>query len=101
MTDARLRRVNKEIAGQCLSDIDSMFSEADREIVRADCKNDKSSKIELDLVDNSPFHLIGSFDGPEDTPYQGGHFQVVRALAMSIPLSGTSYVADITSNRTS
>ncbi|KAF5380739.1 hypothetical protein D9757_007152 [Collybiopsis confluens] len=53
--DARLRRVNKEIA---------------------DCKNDKTSNITLDLVDNSPFHLKGSFPGPEDTPYQGGIFEV-------------------------
>ena len=43
-----------------------------------DCKNDKTSKIMVDLVDNSPFHLIGSFLGPEGTPYEGGHFQVVR-----------------------
>ncbi|EIM86256.1 uncharacterized protein STEHIDRAFT_98645 [Stereum hirsutum FP-91666 SS1] len=62
--DARLRRVNKEIA---------------------DCKNDKSSKIDLELVDNSPFHLIGSFDGPEDTPYQGGHFQVDIVIPDSYP----------------
>ncbi|KAI0775591.1 ubiquitin-conjugating enzyme/RWD-like protein [Trametes elegans] len=53
--DARLRRVNKEIA---------------------DCKNDKSSKVAIELVDDSPFHLIGSFDGPEGTPYEGGRFQV-------------------------
>ncbi|KAI0056412.1 hypothetical protein BV25DRAFT_1580633 [Artomyces pyxidatus] len=52
--DARLRRVNKEIA---------------------DCKNDKSTNINIELIDNSPFHLRGSFEGPEDTPYQGGHFE--------------------------
>ena len=45
-----------------------------------DCKNDKSSKINIDLIDNSPFHLRGSFDGPQDTPYSGGHFEVVRLL---------------------
>ena len=44
----------------------------------ADCKNDKSSKVTIDLVNDSPFHLIGAFDGPEDTPYEGGRFQVVR-----------------------
>ena len=43
-----------------------------------DCKNDKSSNINIDLIDNSPFHLRGSFEGPQDTPYQGGHFEVVR-----------------------
>ena len=44
----------------------------------SDCKNDKSSKITIDLVDDNPFHLIGGFDGPDGTPYEGGRFQVVR-----------------------
>ena len=44
----------------------------------ADCKNDKTSKVSIELVDNSPYHLIGAFDGPEGTPYEGGHYQVVR-----------------------
>ena len=43
-----------------------------------DCKNDKSSNVRIDLIDESPFHLKGSFPGPEDTPYEGGHFEVVR-----------------------
>ncbi|KAN0105594.1 Ubiquitin-conjugating enzyme/RWD-like protein [Russula decolorans] len=64
MSDARLRRVNKEIA---------------------DCKNDKSSKINIDLIDNSPFHLRGSFDGPQDTPYQGGHFEIDIVIPDSYP----------------
>ncbi|KAJ7660429.1 ubiquitin-conjugating enzyme/RWD-like protein [Mycena rosella] len=62
--DARLRRVNKEIA---------------------DCKNDKTSNIRIDLVDSSPFHLKGSFPGPEDTPYQGGHFEVDIVIPDSYP----------------
>lgn len=32
----------------------------------------------IELVDNSPYHLRGSFSGPQDTPYEGGHFDVVR-----------------------
>ncbi|KAI0629968.1 ubiquitin-conjugating enzyme/RWD-like protein [Trametes polyzona] len=62
--DARLRRVNKEIA---------------------DCKNDKASKITIDLVDDNPFHLIGAFDGPEDTPYEGGRFQVDIVIPDNYP----------------
>ncbi|KAF7296999.1 Ubiquitin-conjugating enzyme E2-24 kDa [Mycena indigotica] len=62
--DARLRRVNKEIA---------------------DCKNDKTSNITIDLIDDSPFHLRGSFPGPEDTPYQGGLFQVDIVIPDSYP----------------
>ncbi|TCD66854.1 hypothetical protein EIP91_000808 [Steccherinum ochraceum] len=62
--DARLRRVNKEIT---------------------DCKNDKTSKIRVELVDNSPFHLIGSFLGPEGTPYEGGHFEVDIVIPDSYP----------------
>ncbi|KAI0088697.1 ubiquitin-conjugating enzyme/RWD-like protein [Irpex rosettiformis] len=64
MADARLRRVNKEIA---------------------DCKNDKSSHINIELIDNSPFHLKGSFKGPEDTPYAGGHFDVDIVIPESYP----------------
>ncbi|KAJ6527125.1 ubiquitin-conjugating enzyme/RWD-like protein [Mycena capillaripes] len=62
--DARLRRVNKEIA---------------------DCKNDKTSNIRIDLVDSSPFHLKGSFPGPEDTPYEGGLFEVDIIIPDSYP----------------
>ncbi|OBZ71724.1 Ubiquitin-conjugating enzyme E2 1 [Grifola frondosa] len=62
--DARLRRVNKEIA---------------------DCKNDKTSRIAIELVNDSPFHLVGSFNGPEGTPYEGGHFQVDIVIPDSYP----------------
>ncbi|OSC98217.1 hypothetical protein PYCCODRAFT_1375679 [Trametes coccinea BRFM310] len=62
--DARLRRVNKEIA---------------------DCKNDKASKITIDLIDDNPFHLIGAFDGPEGTPYEGGRFQVDIVIPENYP----------------
>jgi len=30
------------------------------------------------MVEESPFHLKGSFPGPDETPYEGGHFEVVR-----------------------
>ena len=46
-------------------------------IQSSDCKNDKTSGIKIDLIDDSPFHLKGSFPGPEGTPYEGGHFEVV------------------------
>jgi len=62
--DARLRRVNKEIT---------------------DCKNDKTSNVQIELVDNSPFHLKGSFQGPEDTPYAGGHFDVDIVIPEAYP----------------
>ncbi|KAG5649992.1 hypothetical protein H0H81_001137 [Sphagnurus paluster] len=62
--DARLRRVNKEIA---------------------DCKNDKTSNIKIELIDESPFHLKGSFPGPEGTPYEGGHFEVDIVIPDSYP----------------
>jgi len=62
--DARLRRVNKEIA---------------------DCKNDKSSGIKIELIDDSPFHLRGSFPGPEDTPYSGGKYEVDIVIPESYP----------------
>jgi len=62
--NARLRRVNKEIS---------------------DCKADKSSMIAVDLMDESPFHLIGSFPGPADTPYEGGHYQVDIVIPETYP----------------
>jgi len=62
--DARLRRVNKEIT---------------------DCKNDKTSNIKIDLIDESPFHLKGSFPGPSGTPYEGGHFEVDIVIPESYP----------------
>ena len=76
--DARLRRVNKEIYGSYLL---PFLSTVDIHNITesVDCKNDKASNISIDLIDNSPFHLKGSFPGPEGTPYEGGHFEVVRA----------------------
>ncbi|KAH9480093.1 Ubiquitin-conjugating enzyme E2 1 [Psilocybe cubensis] len=62
--DARLRRVNKEIS---------------------DCKNDKTSQIKIELFDESPFHLKGSFPGPEGTPYEGGLFEVDIVIPDSYP----------------
>ncbi|CAO1635351.1 unnamed protein product [Parajaminaea phylloscopi] len=55
MSDPRLRRVNKEVQ---------------------DVKNDKASKVEVTLVDESPFHLVGTFPGPEGSPYERGIFDV-------------------------
>ncbi|KAJ2918721.1 hypothetical protein MD484_g1694, partial [Candolleomyces efflorescens] len=62
--DARLRRVNKEIA---------------------DCKNDKTSNIRIEMINESPFHLKGSFPGPEGTPYEGGQFEVDIVIPDSYP----------------
>ncbi|KXN84656.1 Ubiquitin-conjugating enzyme E2 1, partial [Leucoagaricus sp. SymC.cos] len=49
---ARLRRVNKEIA---------------------DCMNDKTSNVQIELVGDTPFHLKGSFPNttiPDSYPFQ-------------------------------
>jgi ubiquitin-conjugating enzyme (huntingtin interacting protein 2) len=55
MSDARLRGANKEIT---------------------DCKNDKSSEINVDLIDKLAFSSLWFFDGVQDTPYEGGHIAV-------------------------
>ncbi|KAL7409603.1 ubiquitin-conjugating enzyme/RWD-like protein [Mrakia frigida] len=55
MSEARLRRITKEIY---------------------DCQKDKTSLIQVQMVDDSPYHLLGSFPGPTETPYEGGHFEV-------------------------
>ncbi|KIJ45921.1 hypothetical protein M422DRAFT_29567, partial [Sphaerobolus stellatus SS14] len=62
--NARQRRVQKEIA---------------------DCQNDKTSSITISLVDNSLFHLKGSFPGPEGTPYEGGTYEVDIQIPDSYP----------------
>lgn len=68
--DARLRRVNKEIK---------------------DVKNDKTCNISIELIDDSPFHLKGSFPGPEDTPYEGGHYEVVCTFPAHLSHAMVSY----------
>jgi len=77
--DARLRRVNKEIAGEHLF----LYTHEIRLTVHgSDCKNDKTSGIRIEMVADSPFHLIGFFPGPEGTPYEGGNFEVVRPISL-------------------
>ncbi|KAI6016472.1 ubiquitin-conjugating enzyme/RWD-like protein [Pisolithus microcarpus] len=66
--DARLRRVNKEIA-----------------VWRNHCKNDKTSNISIDLIDSSPFHLKGSFPGPKDTPVRRRRLEVDIVDSESYP----------------
>lgn len=65
--------------------------------VAADCKNDKSSNIKIELIDESPFHLKGSFPGPQDTPYEGGHFEVVSTVHQRSSLRSTERVINRTS----
>lgn len=62
-----------------------------------DCKNDKTSLIKIELVDESPFHLKGSFPGPDGTPYEGGKFEVVSWLILGElqPLNYSFYTQDI------
>lgn len=48
---------------------------------RADLKHDKATNITVDLVGESLTHLIGTFIGPEDTPYHGGTYEVVSTGA--------------------
>jgi ubiquitin-conjugating enzyme (huntingtin interacting protein 2) len=80
--DARLRRVNKEIAGK--GSLLAFIDNHPRSFVlwNKDCKNDRTSSIRIELIDNSPFHLKGSFPGPEETPYEGGNFDVVRMVPL-------------------
>ncbi|KAF8498534.1 ubiquitin-conjugating enzyme/RWD-like protein [Russula emetica] len=67
MSDTRLRRVPKEIAL---------------------CNNDyKTENISVELMDDSPFHLRGSFQGLQDSPYEGGNFEVDIVLPDDYPFS--------------
>ncbi|WVQ71196.1 hypothetical protein IAR50_000721 [Cryptococcus sp. DSM 104548] len=64
MSDARLRRVQKEIK---------------------DCAKDKTSGIAIEMIDENPFHLVGAFPGPPDTPYEGGYYEVDIVIPDTYP----------------
>lgn len=49
-----------------------------------DCRNDKSSNISIDMIDDNPYHLKGTFFGPEETPYEGGRYEVVCILLFGL-----------------
>ncbi|GHJ85988.1 hypothetical protein NliqN6_2390 [Naganishia liquefaciens] len=66
MSDARLRRLNKEIK---------------------DCEKDKTSGIAVRLVGDSPTHLVGTFKGPTGTPYEGGIYDVDIQIPQTYPFS--------------
>lgn len=66
MSEARMRRINKEIA---------------------DCQKDKTSLIKISMIDDSPFHLLGSFPGPSDTPYEGGNYEVDIVIPEQYPFA--------------
>ena len=52
-----------------------------------DCKVDNlSSAVRIALIDKSSFHLKGSFPGPQDTRYEGGHFEAARKKKPTFPL---------------
>jgi len=83
-----IRRVTKELA--CTFEIRVQFllsRVSDLLYSTKDWKNDKSTNIHIELIENSLFHLRGSFEGPNDSPYEGGHFEVVSILADFSPAS--------------
>jgi len=65
MTDARTKRLLKEIA---------------------DCAKDKSSKIQVAPYEEHDLsHLLGTFPGPEGTPYEGGLYEVDIQVPQTYP----------------
>ncbi|KAL4400140.1 Ubiquitin-conjugating enzyme E2 1 [Malassezia pachydermatis] len=55
MEGARLKRIMREISA---------------------CEKDPDDEITVKMVDESPFHLIGTFPGPENSPFEKGLFKV-------------------------
>jgi len=64
MTDARLRRVTKEIQ---------------------DVEADQSTRITIEPVGANLFHLVGAFEGPEGTPYEGGRYEIDIVIPEGYP----------------
>ena len=86
MSDLRLRRVTKEIARafevQVSSFLDQVLSVC---VLTQGCNNDyKTDNVSVEQMNDSPFHLRGSFQGPQDSPYEGGTFEVVRSAVIVI-----------------
>lgn len=61
---ARNRRISKEIE---------------------DCQKQDSSNLQVEIVGDALNHLIGTFEGPSETPYAGGHFQVDIKIPTDYP----------------
>lgn len=53
----------------------------------ADLRADTASKITIELVDDSLLHLLGTFIGPPDTPYEGGTYEVDIVIPQTYPFS--------------
>lgn len=51
----------------------------------ADIDKDKESKLTVTSIDGNIRHLIGTFPGPEGSPYQGGLFKVDIEVAEGYP----------------
>ena len=52
----------------------------------ADVKKDKASNITVETVQpDNLTHLKGTFQGPEGTPYEGGHFEVDISVPSNYP----------------
>jgi hypothetical protein len=83
MSDIRLRRVTKEIARALRF---SFFFRGSRLIslcTHQGCNDGyKTENISVELMDDSPFHLRGFFQGPQGSPYEGGNFEVVSSTVI-------------------
>ncbi|EIM21606.1 ubiquitin-conjugating enzyme e2-24 kda [Wallemia mellicola CBS 633.66] len=50
-----------------------------------DCQVKDNSGITVEMVDDNPYHLVGYFKGPDDTPYEDGDFHVDIQVPDSYP----------------
>jgi ubiquitin-conjugating enzyme (huntingtin interacting protein 2) len=50
-----------------------------------DLNNDKLSNIKVDIVEDDLTHLKGHFNGPPDTPYEGGKFTIDIKIPSDYP----------------
>ena len=89
LMSARLRRINKEIARASEVQVSSFAVPVWLVYVLLmvqGCINDyKTDNIGVKVMDDSPFHVRGFFQGPQDSPYEGGTFELVSSTIFFLP----------------
>lgn len=58
-----------------------------------------ASSITIELVDDPPLHLLGTFIGPPNRPYKGGTYRVDIGIPQTYPFSSPNFDKTLSSKR--